>query len=389
MGKKKRKSPKRTRKAADAKLISPSNGFDFGCLPLAMALGAFEFIGHLGKADIVAVAYGGGWVEEVEANVPIISLVARHPEHLRKAFEDFHAWANATDADAVELTIVLRSKGGFLLGLTPEAARLKHRCLGFDRTHRVLMAAPTWVKPIDSVQPFLLEIKDYLKGPISPFYLEGAWYDGEELPASRFIPPAVRQIAGLKPLLKFEATIVDEADVEPGTTAALVLAMDKRRKDSKPARGRPKPSAQDLDDERVRSLRTHFPVTLERLREHPNIRDTMQSLASEGIETWQIEQAICNISLSLSIGRGCHYDGLPKGDLPQVVTHELNQRYELADHISLSTWSMDQLRVQILADANALLRCLGKSRVQDLSAVQRALDAAFVRKATCAVLDSL
>jgi hypothetical protein len=61
-------------------------GFDFGCLPYAMALATFEFPGHLSAASVDGVAYGSVWSEAVRQTIPTISLVAQNGDELAKAF---------------------------------------------------------------------------------------------------------------------------------------------------------------------------------------------------------------------------------------------------------------------------------------------------------------
>ena len=77
--KKGRKTPKRSSTHA---LLS--RGFDFGCLPYAMAIANLEFPGHLSGASVDGVAYGGVWSEVVKQTIPTISLVAQKGTELGK-----------------------------------------------------------------------------------------------------------------------------------------------------------------------------------------------------------------------------------------------------------------------------------------------------------------
>lgn len=84
------------------------------------ACGSARYQG-LSDASIIGVAYGEAWAEEIERRVPMVTLIAQHADPLKEAFETFHAWAESTDADALELTFVFRTSGGYVLALSPEA----------------------------------------------------------------------------------------------------------------------------------------------------------------------------------------------------------------------------------------------------------------------------
>ena len=174
------KRRKRTTRAPSSK--TAPRGFDYGCLPYAQALASPEFMNHLNAAMVHAVAYGSAWSGSLNHAVPSISLVAKRGDELAKAFEEFNAWSRMTDPDSVETTIVFRKNGGYVLAVSPEYSRLQRRCFGFDRAHRAIAVGPTWIKPIDSVQPFLQTFRRYCSAPIAPFMLDGVTYVG---PAKR------------------------------------------------------------------------------------------------------------------------------------------------------------------------------------------------------------
>ena len=151
MAKRKKRKQKTKRTSSYA---TQARGFDFGCLPYAMAIATFEFPGYLSAASVDGVASGGVWSEAVKQNIPTISLVAQNGDELAKAFGAFNAWSRMTDADSVEITFVFRNSGGYVLAISPEYSRLVRRCLGFDRTHQALLTEPTWFKPIDGCGSF-------------------------------------------------------------------------------------------------------------------------------------------------------------------------------------------------------------------------------------------
>jgi hypothetical protein len=362
-------------------------GFDYGCLALAAAVATFEFPGHLSAASVNGVAYGGAWSEAVNQTVPTISLVAQNGSELLKAFEAFNAWSGMTDPDSVELTFVFRNTGGYVLAISPEYSRLERRCLGFDRTHRAMAFAPTWFKPIDSVHPLLRRFRQHCTAPIAPFLFDGVTHAGSRDLLTTSPTPPVLPIPGVKPLLKFEVTFIDEADVTPNSIGWLALRVGSEPRTNLPksTEGPPKPDPADLAKQRVKTLAHHFPVTLERVRRHPSVPLLFRELTQIGVKSWQLEQALCNLVLSAEIGRGPHYSGLSTRKFESGIIKALRSRYELADGGSTPTFTAEEVRTQILADANALLRFLGHETSPDLTGVQAALRSASALDATGAI----
>lgn len=314
---------KRKRKAGASRGTPSGNkaprGFDYGCLPHAMAVGYYEFPNQLGEASVIGVAYGETWSDEIKRRVPTVTLVAQRGEPLAKAFDTFNAWAASTDPDAIELTIVVSTNGGYILSLSPEMSRLERRCLGFDRTHSLTFVMTTWSKPIDTVHPFLRQLQEYSRQPVAPFYLSGATHPAPITTLAGESPPALRPIPGLQALLKFEATLVDELDVEPGTTAAMALQIASSNKSDRQRNGRHiPPSPSHVSKQRVTTLRTHFPVTLERIQRTGEVREMARELARDGIAIGQIEQALCNLTLSRDLRAGSHYASILT---PKFVDH--------------------------------------------------------------------
>ena len=246
---KRKKRKKRTQRASAH--ATPPPGFDFGCLPYAMAIAACEFPGHLSAASVDGVAYGGVWSEAVKQSLPTISLVAQNGDELAKAFEAFNAWSRMTDPDSVEITFVFRNSGGYVLAISPEYQRLVRRCLGFDRAHQVLVTEPTWFKPIDSVNPLLRQFRKHCSAPIAPFLFDGVTYVGPRSALTPSSPPDVRPIPGLQPLLKFEVNFIDEDAVTPNSIGWLALraGTEPKTKLPKSSEGPPKPKFPLCSDE--------------------------------------------------------------------------------------------------------------------------------------------
>ena len=381
------KRRKRTSRASAQK--TQPRGFDYGCLPYAMALASFEFPGHLRAASVDAVAYGSVWSEAVNQTVPIISLVAQRGDELTKAFEEFNVWSKITDPDSVEITFVFRKSGGYVLAISPEYSRLERRCLGFDRTHRAMAVTANWFKPIDSIHSLLRSFREHCSAPIAPFLFGGATYVGPRSVLSSSPPPDVSPIRGLQPLLKFEVTFIDEDDVTPssmGWLALKVLKAGSQQVPGSPTRP-PKPEPDDVAKQRVKTLAHHFPVTLERIRRSSSVPPLMLRLAASGVRPWQIEQALCNLVLSAEMGQGAHFIGLSARKAKSGIVQAIMSRYELANGSDIPTFSIEEVSIQVVADGNALLQYLKKKRrrCKDLAEIQAALQSVTALEAVTAI----
>ncbi len=378
----KRKRRKRTSRAS-AQRPQP-RGFDYGCLSHAMALGSIEFPNLLTAASVDAVAYGSVRSEAVNQTVPVISLVAKHGDELAKAFEEFNAWSQMTDPDSVEITFVFRKDGGYLFTISPDSSRLQRRCLGFDRAHQAMTVAPVWIKPIKSIDPLLKRFRQFSSAPIAPFLFDGVTYVGPQSMLTSSLRPDLCRVRGLQPLLKFEVTFIDEEEVTPNSTAWLALKAASQHLPKSPKRP-PKPEPDDIAKQRVKTLAHHFPVTLERIRRSLFVRILILELAKKGVRPWQIEQALCNLVLSSEMGFGAHFSGLSASRSKSVIIQAISSRFELADGCDISTFDIEDVSAQVVADGNFLLRHFGKKRRTDLQGVQATLQSISAHEATTAV----
>ena len=361
-------------------------GFDFGCLPFAMGVGSFDFPAHLSAASVGAVAYGSAWSEVIGKTVPTISLVAMDGDELAKAFDIFNAWSKATDPDSVELTFAFRKSGGYVLAISAEPSRLTQRTLGFDRTHRTMLAGATWFKPMDSTHPLLLRFRERCSAPIAPFLFEGVRFPGPPSGLrSSPVPTDLARIPGLQPLLKFEVQFVDEDQARPETIGWLALNSGHLPVSKLP--DRTKSESKDIARQRVETLKCHFPVTLERLRRGSTMTDLAGQLVMEGILAWQIEQAICNLVLSKEIGCGLHYVGLNGHKVEATILQAMRSRHEIADGENLPQFALNDVRTQILADGNALLRYLGQESAEQLVSLQENLKSVSALEGSPALAD--
>ena len=345
-------------------------GFDYGCPPNVMAVGGLDFPTLLTEARVDAVAYDTQHSPELNEDVPAITLVAQDGDPLAKAFSIFHEWTTSSDSDAVELTFVLRDAGGYILGISPETSRLEQRCLGYDRTHQAISVSQLWCKQIDSTHPMLLSFRDhYASAHIAPYMLGGATYIGPRsaMPIARSVE--LHQVSGLRPLLKFEVTFVDECEIAPGTIGWLASHVQSSPNPQAPTR-RDKPEPNDIATRRHRVLAQHFPVTLERMRISRKAQGIILELQREGIEPWQVEQALCNLILGVDLDKE---NVKTPQEMRERTNKALDERYERADGSTLPLFGIDQVRSQVLADGNELLAHVRAKRIDDLSSLQSRL----------------
>ena len=358
-------------------------GVDFGCFRTNAAITFPEFSERLAEASIVAVAYGSEWSEALGADIPSMSLVGRRAEPLREAFKIFAAWSDAADGDAVELTIVLKESGGFLLGISPEYGRLARRCVGFDRTAISPLAfAPVWCHSIMTAHSHLAQLRSYAQKPIAPFLFGGATLSGLLTHADPDTPD-VAPVPGLSSILKFEITFTDETDVKPGGIGQVLLrtASHSHRPSEIRSSSPMRRTIRDIGTERARVLRTHFPVSLDRMHRSGRLHHLRTTVAPDvDVGLWQLEQAYCNLVLSTGSGWGIHYCGLRPQKARDRILKAIAERYEIADGQSPAEFTSDQIRIQLAADGRELLRYLNEpadgsvstlqARLVDLQAIQ-------------------
>jgi len=349
------------RKERTARKNSEPKGYDHGIKATAFSVGPLDLVNSLPRAEVDGIVYGKAYEPSLGTTVPLISLAGRNAALLRAAFHEFAQWSALSDGDAVELTFVFLKSGGYLVGASPEPTRLQQRMMGFDTTYHQISILPSWIKHIETVGPHTLEFRDYKEKLVSPFLLTAVTYDGPLEPGR---VPSVRQVA--PELLKFEATILDEDDVEQGSQADMILhvGMERSLSSFKPGHkptARRLPSPVEVRRARPLALRRSFPVTLARIARS----DVMQALKAEvvanGAEAWQFDQAICNMVLSSDITGGhLHYETLASGNLLQEIAKAVATRYELADgKDGLPASTIEQIMRQISLDALFLLRMFG------------------------------
>jgi hypothetical protein len=226
-------------------------------------------------------------------------------------------------------------------------------------------------------------LKEQQKRLVAPFLLDGAIVADGRRPAN----PNNWQLQHLDeivPLLKFKCTIVAESEVDPNTTAAVILAAHRNatlaagpgRQEKTTAPFQHNVAPKTIRTRRKRVMAQNFPVTLARFRKRERLAEMPAELSRVGVEMWQVQQAACNLVLSkkLSPDRP-HYGGLSSKDFVAQISEIVQELVETADGSDDLSWiSEHDLLEQVFLDGTALLKWLGfKEKPTSIEALQHQL----------------
>lgn len=351
-----RKQTKRPPKQRLAK--SGPWGFDYGVSIRAAAVGSFNFSQKLSEADVIAIAYGSIYADEVNGTVPALTLVGRDELSLREAFKEFNTWAEASDGDAVELTVVFHTSNGYTVIIGPNSEKLVDRVFRYDAILEPLAFQASWVKPIDTLSDPLKEIRAFLENGIRPFILSAATYSGLTTPGAAMLD-LVRPVRGIRNLLKFTIRFVDEGSERDKDWQRIARLSKSRKASSKPPTKTSRlPDPKEIFASRANRLKALFPVTLWRAEIRDDIRPIIEGAERLGLRRWQAQQALCNALLSREIGRRePHFMGIPESDWPDCLIDRLRKRYEIAngDSGAVGPIMVQEILRQALLDVGYLL----------------------------------
>ena len=235
-------------------------------------MGPVNFSQKLTEANVIAVAYGSMYADEVHGMIPVLTLVGRNESPLQEAFKEFNAWADASDGDAVELTIVFHGSNGYTIIIGANTEKLIDRVLRYDAIFEPLTFQASWAKPIDTLSDPLKEIRAFLEVGIRPFKLSAATYSGLTTPRAA-MPDLVKPVRGVRDLLKFSARFVNEgSEQEKDWQRIARLAKDRKGRPKRPKEKPELPDAKSVFTCRTNRLKTLFPLTLWRAETCDNIR---------------------------------------------------------------------------------------------------------------------
>ena len=347
---------------------SPSgHGFDYGIGVTAATVAPMDFNRNLIDADIVAVAYELDYSHKLKKQVPAITLVGRNEVPLKKAFEEFSDWASSTDADAIELTIVIKRDGGYRVCINPETDALYKRAFQYDTVLNPMTFQITWIKVFDTTSPYLTDLRKHLSaGTVRPFLLRPARFDGILLDDRQALPGLMEPIPHSEELLKFDLRFVDEGSPYDLDWQRIALGgAGVERKQALAPRNIPKSI---VWNRRKESLKTLFPVTLWTSRSCDQAIALRWGAGKQGLQDWQIDQAICNLVVSREVANGkIYFQGCSGNDWPDRLWRALRNRFEMAggDRAGFDQLTVENVVRQAIFDARVLLRHYGvKAPVQ-------------------------
>jgi hypothetical protein len=372
----KRKREKRSVISQTAK--SGSRGYDYGISARAAAVGSPGFTQKLTEAEIVAVAYGSVYDDEVQRMIPSLTLVGRNESPLQEAFKEFNAWADASDGDAIDLTIVFRESNGYTIIIGPDTQKLIDRTLTYDAVFEAMSFQAYWAKPIDTISEPLKELRAFLEIGIRPFKFSGATYSGLTTPGAAMLD-LIKPVSGARDLLKFSIRFVDEGAEQEKDWQRIARLTKDREKRAKKLREKPElPHHKDVFTSRANRLKTLFPLTLWRAETCSNIESMMEEAAKLGIRRWQVQQALCNVLVSREIGTGKpHFQEIPGQEWPDALIKHLRTRYEIGtgEVQQIKNITLEEILRQAQLDVVYLLSNYGvKAPPTDLVSGQKELN---------------
>jgi hypothetical protein len=204
-------------------------GLDYGLENALAIMTAPDFNDNFRAANIIACAYGMKHSDELIASVPIISVVATKPELLMKSFLQFTAWTDTTGPDAFRVEI-LYSGEPYYTSFGPDAKHLLWRTIGLDQTVDPLIFGLTYIKTIDTRNPFLDRLAERALLPIAPTIVAGAGYSGPEKPSRTLSPSNIQPIPGCPeiflfqlPVYKTPADVPKESGLDPSAVLSGIL----------------------------------------------------------------------------------------------------------------------------------------------------------------------
>jgi len=336
MGKKRKKQ---------ARSLAPAgHGFDFGERPVVAAMTDTSFNQALIDGKVIGCAYGFSPIPGFSNMIPLLTFVGTNAERLRDAFEQFRAWGCEDDGDVVDIHLLLNNDGTYRAWLGPETRRLLFRCIPQADLFDPLVFNLSWIKEMDTTNPFLFELKEYLSGKITPVAISAA-----TIPTDKTLAPSnLIEIPDLPAFVKFDLRILHETD-----------CPDDAR--FKPLNGVPQPrshqtSPKDQAEARERLFDVAFPVLRERVRRSGLYEDLRKQELLNDVREVQVVQAIANLILSDELNPGDRHYLQLAGDRSQQIWEHLRNRREWADgNDPVPGLSQDAVTQQIELDVRHVL----------------------------------
>lgn len=343
-----------------ASIKTQDRGFDFGIQKRVMAMSDTTFNQALSDSNIIGCAYGYHPVKELSTHIPSITLVGTNRDALMKVYERFNEWGCKDDGDVVDVDILLKSDGSYDLWIGPEFHRNIYRIIPQNDTFDLISMNVSWIKHIDSTNPFLLEIKEYIESTRLHPILISAAIDTEENIKRGTLNPT--KVSNWDDIIKFGFMIHSEKDKTSDPRIKMMKNFGTRTKKKNKSSEPPKIKPEDICKNRKKTLDAIFPVSRERIL-RTSIRDDVRRIHGfETVSETQICQAAINILLSNELNSGdVHYSQL-NGDYKDTIQDTIMDRIEVADGSRLNV-TLDPIIIsnQIKLDTWTAIREVNKN----------------------------
>lgn len=365
-----KRHPKRGQGKAERTRVMP--GYDYGFDQRSTVMTSPLFNDEMRRADIIACAYGQISAPGVASVVPCISMVARHPEPLTNAFKQFHAWIEATGPDALKVEI-LYSQDGYYIAFGPDYQHAMWRTVGIDQFVSPSFFGVTYIKTIDSRNPFLDELARYAESPISPIKVVGAHFTGSRPDGPAPKPSEIQEIPDCPDLVLFNLPVYKTKAEVPEFSGLRAVASKPTKEEQTESRKefeQMTTGPEAANSSRERRMTALMPVTIHMLRTYSPLKERLEALQKRGVARWQIEQAVLNQRLWSQVK--------PERRVRLQNANDLNHAIEQFFELDTPNWDAvagDQETIldQIFRDARALLKKIGASAPDTLEKCQKEL----------------
>ncbi|TBE77233.1 hypothetical protein ELH01_08230 [Rhizobium ruizarguesonis] len=250
------------------------------------------------EAKVFACAYGYDTVAGYPVPLPALTIVGEKVDKLLAASEILREWGCGDDGDAVDIEIVLRRDGSYLLGMQPNLRRGMYRMSKDQDLQDVIFFGGTWIKKIVATNPILVQWKDATRARLSPVLISLATAQ------SKFGIPqieTVKRVPGALTFVKFDLRIASEE--ESPDHLLIDMVDDRKRSLGKPRVAKPREIAQ----RRQRVIDSAFPVSRDRVRRLDLHERLVDHLKVDQITAAQVAQAAINVQLSREWSGLDHY----------------------------------------------------------------------------------
>lgn len=304
--------------------VQSERGFDFGFRMRVMSVPDIEFNQALRDAEIIGCAYGFHPIEGTSQHIPCITLVGSNITAFDRAYQCFKRWGCEEDGDVLDVDLLLKSDGSYEIWIGPEINQLLYRTIPQAELFESLSMNMSWIKPIDSTNKMLHEMKNYCKSQFHPVLISAAIGDPKNRTSLHLAP-----VPGWKGILKFNLHIIEQSDVPEDPRFAFIEERAARKqKKNMPL---PQLTPDELCQRRIKAIDTAFPVSRERVRRSSLLQDVHNFAGFEKVTEIQVVQGAINLMISGELVQGDKHYQQMKGDVVESIWHVIASRVELAD----------------------------------------------------------